>query len=63
MEETSRDEIIKIAIEEFSRLQQFMSLSEENSQAYDEMMVRYIELKVFLTSAGINLTQLDRINK
>lgn len=35
----------------------------EDSGAYELVFTRYIELKVFLTSAGINLTQLDKINR
>ena len=50
-------------IEEFSRLQRYMKLSEKDSPAYAEMKERYIELKVILTASGINLTELDRIKE
>ena len=63
MDEMSRDELIKVSIEEFSRLQTYMKLTDESSSVYDLMFTRYIELKVFLTSAGVNLSQLDRVSK
>lgn len=56
-------EMIKITVEEFSRVQRYMRLSEKNSEAYAEMKERYIELKVILTAFGINLTELDRIKE
>lgn len=56
-------EMIKITVEEFSRVQRYMRLSEKNSEAYAEMKERYIELKVILTASGINLTELDRIKE
>lgn len=56
-------EMIEITIEEFSRLQRYMKLSDKNSEAYAEMKDRYIELKVILTASGINLTELDKIKE
>lgn len=50
-------------IEEFARLQSYMILSEKNSDAYKLMKERYIELKVILTSSGVNLIELDRIKE
>ena len=55
--------MIKITIEEFSRLQRYMKLSDKNSEAYAEMKDRYIELKVILTASDINLTELDKIKE
>lgn len=55
--------MIEITIEEFSRLQRYMKLSDKNSEAYAEMKDRYIELKVILTASGINLTELDKIKE
>ena len=63
MEDMSRDEMIQRNIEEFSRLQTYMSLVYKDSEAYRVMKIRYIELKVILTSMGITLTQLDIINE
>jgi hypothetical protein len=54
-------EMIKITVEEFSRVQNYMSLSDKDSEAYKVMKQRYTELKVILTSSGINLTELDII--
>ncbi len=57
-------DIIKDSITEFSRLQDWMiSVKETNPDTYDSMYKRYIELKVTLSSLGVNLTELDRIEK
>lgn len=55
--------MLKISIEEFSRLQGYMLLSDKESESYKSMKVRYVELKVFLTASGINLTELDRVKE
>ena len=62
LEMTEKEQLQK-NVEEFSRLQRYMRLSEKNSEAYREMKERYIELKVILTASGINLTELDRIKE
>ena len=55
-------EMIQRNIEEFSRLQKYMILTEDkNSAAYKEMHERYTDLKAILTSLGINITDIDRI--
>lgn len=60
----SEKEMIKISIEEFSRLQKYMILmSDKEAPAYKEMKDRYIELKVFLQISGVNLTELDKIKE
>ena len=56
-------EMIQKNIEEFSRLQSYMLVAEKNSQVYDLMKIRYIELKVILTTSGVNLTELDRVKE
>lgn len=56
-------EMLKLSVEEFSRVQRYMSLSDKDSDAYKAIKERYIELKVILTTSGINLTQLDYINE
>ena len=56
-------EMLKLSVEEFSRLQQYMLLSEKDSAAYKSMKIRYIELKVILTASGVNLTELDMIKE
>ncbi len=55
--------MLKISIEEFSRLQRYMLLADKDSAIYEAMKERYIELKVFLTVSGINLSELDRIRE
>ncbi|MCI8598416.1 MAG: hypothetical protein HFJ10_08240 [Lachnospiraceae bacterium] len=56
-------EMLKLSVEEFSRLQRYMTLSDKDSEAYKAMKERYIELKVILSASGINLTELDRIKE
>ena len=57
-------EMIQKNIEEFSRLQKYMILTEDKrSKAYLEMKDRYIELKIILTSFGISLVELDKIKE
>lgn len=51
-------------IEDFSRFQWYMMLeTDKNSNVYQAMKERYIELKVILTTSGVNLTELDRIKE
>ena len=55
-------EIIKDYITEFSRLQNWMiQIREVAPETYKSMYDRYIELKVTLTSLGVNLSQIDKI--
>lgn len=56
-------EMLKLSVEEYSRLQEYMLLVDKDSDAYKAMKVRYIELKVILSSSGVNLTELDRIKE
>ncbi|MCI8582144.1 MAG: hypothetical protein HFH13_03265 [Dorea sp.] len=58
----SAADIIKDYVTEFSRLQDWMiPIKETNPDTYNSMHKRYIELKVTLTSLGVNLTELDKI--
>lgn len=59
----SDQEMLKVSVEEFSRLQDYMVECEKDSIAYKKMKRRYIELKVILTASGIDLTELDMINE
>ncbi len=59
----SEKEMLKISVEEFSRLQDYMIDTDKESAAYKKMKRRYIELKVILTASGINLTELDIIKE
>lgn len=60
----SAADIIKDYITEFSRLQDWMiPVKETNPETYQSMHKRYIELKVTLSSLGVNLTELDIIKE
>ena len=56
-------DIVKDSVVEFSRLQNWMLSARENNgtRTYNMMLDRYIELKVILTTAGVNLTDIDKI--
>lgn len=55
-------DVIKDYVIEFSRLQDWMAaVKDTNPDTYESMHKRYIELKVTLSSLGVNLTELDRI--
>lgn len=56
-------EMLKLSVEEFSRLQDYMLSCEKDSETYKKMKRRYIELKVILSASGINLTELDMIRE
>lgn len=58
-------DIIKDSVVEFSRLQNWMLSSKENNDTatYKMMYDRYIELKVILSTAGVNITELDKIKE
>lgn len=55
--------MIKVSIEEFSRLQNYMIVTDKDTESYKRMKDRYIELKVFLQISGVNLTELDKIKE
>ncbi len=59
----TKEEMIKISVEEFSRLQNYMIVTEKKSESYRRMKDRYVELKVILTTLGINLAELDKIKE
>jgi hypothetical protein len=55
-------DIIKDYVTEFSRLQNWMiQIKDIAPDTYNSMYDRYIELKVTLTSLGVNITELDKI--
>lgn len=57
------EELRQRNVEEFSRIQNYMMLSEKDSPAYKAMKMRYVELKVILSGSGTNLTELDIIKE
>lgn len=55
-------DIIKDCVTELSRLQDWMlPIKDVAPDTYDSMYKRYLELKVTLSSLGVNLTELDRV--
>ena len=57
-------EMMQRNIEEFARVQKYMLLiNDKESAAYKEVRGRYIELKVILTTSGVNLMELDVIKE
>lgn len=63
MEEAGDYETIKICVEEFSRLQEWMEMTEKESVLYKSMKIRYRDLKVILSSFGVNVAALDIIKE
>lgn len=59
----SDKEMMQRNVEEFARLQDYMTDADKESNAYKKMKRRYIELKVILTSSGVSLTELDIIKE
>ena len=56
-------EIIKYCVVLFSRLHNWILSAKKNNDTdtYNMMYDRYIELKVILAAAGVNVTELDKI--
>ena len=61
----SLSDIVRDSVVEFSRLQDWMMSARKNNdfETYEHMFKRYTELKVILTTAGVNLTTIDKINE
>ena len=59
----SEKEMLKIPVEEFDRIQDYMVSCEKDSEVYRKLKRRYTALKVILTASGINLTELDLIKE
>ena len=58
-------EIIKNAIDEFKKIQEYMALAkEENAEkTYTKLKDEYLTIKVLLNSLGVNLTDIDKIKE
>ncbi len=57
-------DIIKDYISELSRIQNWMiAIKSSNLDVYNSMHDRYLELKVTLTSLGVNLAEIDKIKE
>lgn len=61
----SISDIVKDSVVEFSRLQDWMISARDHGDmdTYDMMHKRYIELRVILSTAGVNITELDKIRE
>lgn len=59
----TEQKIIQRNIEEFERIQDYMTSCDKDSEVYKKMKRRYITLKVILTASGVNLTELDIIKE
>lgn len=61
----SMSDIVKDSVVEFSRLQDWMISARDHGDmdTYDMMHKRYIELRVILSTAGVNITELDKIRE
>lgn len=58
----SAADIIRDSIAEFSRVQNWMlAIEDKDSAVYQSMYDRYSELKITLTSLGVNLSKFDKI--
>lgn len=55
--------MLKISIEEFSRVQDYMLEDGKDAKAYKTMLKRYLDLKAILQLSGVNLTEIDRIKE
>lgn len=55
--------MLKISVEEFDRIQDYMMSCEKDSEVYKKLKRRYTTLKVILTASGINLTEIDIIKE
>lgn len=65
IDEMNNAEIMKIAIEDFEKVQRCMILAKEENatKTYAELKRQYIVLKALLSSLGVNLTELDKIKE
>lgn len=63
--EMSKEEIMKNAISDFSKVQRRMLLTkkENATETYNDLKDEYIDLKALLTSLGVNLTEIDKVKE
>ena len=65
MEEMNNAEIIKNAMDEFKKIQNYMLVArEENAtKTYNILKDEYLSLKALLNVLGVNLTDIDKIKE
>ena len=58
-------EIVKAAIEDFKKIQEYMILAKKENAAetYAKLKDQYLLLKVLLASLGVDLTDIDKIKE
>ena len=58
-------EIAKTAIEDFKKIQRYMTITkkENATETYAELKREYLSLKAILQVAGVNLTDIDEIKE
>lgn len=58
-------EIIKAALDEFKKIQEYMILAKKENAAetYAKMKDEYLTLKALLNTAGVTLTDIDKIKE
>lgn len=56
-------EMLKVSIEEFDRIQDYMISCEKDTEVYRKLKRRYVALKVILSGFGVNLTEIDYIKE
>lgn len=58
-------EIVKAAIDDFKKIQDYMIVSKEENAArtYEKLKDEYLSLKAILQVAGVNLTDIDKIKE
>ena len=65
VEEMSKEEIMKNAMDDFYSIQEYMLLArkENATETYASLKQRYRYLKALLNNLGVNLTEIDEIKE
>ena len=65
VEEMSKEEITKNAMDDFYSIQEYMLLArkENATETYASLKKRYRYLKALLNNLGVNLTEIDEIKE
>lgn len=63
--ETSKEEIMKNAMDDFREIQEYMALAKKENakETYAKLKKKYIYIKALLNSLGVNLTEIDEIKE
>lgn len=58
-------EVTKAAIDDFKKIQKYMSLAKEENavKTYAELKDEYLSLKAILQVSGVNLADIDKIKE